>query len=127
MKKIEIAGFEKLKAQLEELLSQFSKLSGKHPDGPTNKLKLEFINELLIDANRLLKGNHKPFKSFEIFDVDSLPTNSDVAVVLSQFLSCLEGWRCEHIFYSSYDWYWKGTEIRAEPPKRSSSRSSDED
>lgn len=117
---VRVHEYEKLKAQLTELLQEMSRLSVKHPDNPINKFKLSFINEKLTEANKLLQGIHKPMANFDSFEEDSLPTNSDVTIVLSQYLSCLEGWRCANIFKQGIEWFWKGTKIRAEQPTRKS-------
>ena len=66
-------------------------------------------------------GKHKPFTDFDIFDEDSLPTNSDVVLILSQYLDTLEGWRSDNVFKDGYSWYWKlggGARASAEAPSR---------
>jgi hypothetical protein len=91
------------------------------PDGPINKFKLKFINEKLKEANTLLQGFHKPFSDFEAFDEADLPTNSDVVLILSQYLDCLEGFRSANIMEESIYWYWKtdgSAKIKTHPPSR---------
>src|SRR5882724_4813098 len=89
--------FVKLQAQMRELLVRMTAISGKAPDLAVNKFKLGMINEQLRIANGLLRDEAKPFESFEVFDEVSLPTNSDVIIVLSQYLACLEKWRSDHV------------------------------
>jgi hypothetical protein len=113
--------FEKVRAQLQQLHNEISALSKSKPDNPINKFKLTFINEKLEEANTILTGAFKPFKDFALFNADELPTNSDVVMVLSQYLDCLEAWRCAHIQLISYSWYWTlndGHEIRTNAPTR---------
>jgi hypothetical protein len=55
--------------------------------------------------------------------VSDLPTNSDVVLVLSQYLSCLEKLRADNIQQTYKDnWHWKiqagGEDIKAAPPKK---------
>ncbi len=121
MKAKDVDFFEKVKAQLQQLHNEVSALSKSKPDNPTNKFKLTFINEKLGEANTILTGEFKPFKDFTLFNVDDLPTNSDVVMILSQYLDCLEAWRCANIHRDDVRWLWKlddKQEIRTQPPSR---------
>jgi len=101
--------FEKVKAQLHQLHNEVSVLSKSKPDNPINKFKLGFINEKLCEANTILTGDFKPFKDFALFNADELPSNSDVVMVLSQYLDCLEAWRSANTQYDmvEFKWRWK--------------------
>ena len=121
MKAKDVDFFEKVKAQLDQLYNEVSVLSKSKPDNPLNKFKLIFINEKLGEANTILIGDFKPFKDFELLNVDELPSNSDVVMVLSQYLECLEAWRSANIHKIDYSWYWRieGKEdIATEGPSR---------
>lgn len=123
MKAKDVDFFEKVKAQLQQLQNEVSVLSKSKPDNPINKFKLGFINEKLGEANTILTGDFKPFKDFALFNVDELPSNSDVVMVLSQYLDCLEAWRSANIQYDRghFEWRWKveGQEgIKTEEPSR---------
>jgi hypothetical protein len=120
VKASDINFFEKVKAQLSQLQNEISVLSKSKPDNPINKFKLGFINEKLVEANTILTGEFAPFKDFTVFDVDTVPTNSDVVMILSQYLDCLEAWRCANIHESSYSWYWNvpGDNLRTQSPSR---------
>jgi hypothetical protein len=78
--------FEKASKQMASLSHEIGELSKKKPDGPINKFKLGVINKLLGDVNPFL-GDQKPFPDFTLFDEDSLPTNSDVKLILSLYMS----------------------------------------
>ena len=97
-------------------------LSKSKPDNPINKFKLTFINEKIEEANTILTGEFKPFRGFTVFNVDELPTNSDIVMVLSQYLDCMEALRSAHVIHvPSLGYCWKtddGKEIRADPPSR---------
>jgi len=121
MKANDVDFFEKIKAQLQQLHNEVSALSKTKPDNPMNKFKLNVINEKLAEANTILTGEFKPFNDFAVFNVDELPTNSDVVMILSQYLDCLEAWRCANIHKVSISWYWKledKQEIPTERPTR---------
>ena len=81
-KKEDVWEFEKLEQQLHSFLDEMSALSSKKPDGPVNKFKLKFLNATLGSINKII-ADYRPFPDFEQFDVDSLPSNSDVVVILS--------------------------------------------
>jgi len=99
--------FEKVRGQLKELHNEIAILSKAKPDNPVNKFKLKFINEKLGDANAVLADSFKPLKGFTLFADDSLPSNSDVVMILSQYLDALESWRCAHIHRLDYKgWVW---------------------
>lgn len=114
--------FERIKAQLAQLHNEVTALSKSKPDNPINTFKLSFINEKLKEANEILSGKFKPFSSFTVFDSSALPTNSDVVVIVSQYLDCLEAWRCANIHNMPMEGYrWRTTDktvIRTEAPSR---------
>jgi hypothetical protein len=122
MKAKDVDFFEKVKAQLQQLQNEVSALSKSKPDNPINKFKLGFINEKLGEANIILTGEFKPFREFTLFNIDELPSNSDVVMVLSQYLDCLEAWRSAHVYYTPGQGNrWKtddGQDIRTEPATR---------
>lgn len=114
--------FEKVVGQIVSLRDDFSIQAKAKPDNALNLLKLAFVNEKLEEANRILTGDYRPFKAFEHFDADSLPTNSDVQLVLSQYLACLERWRSAHVTWDQmeHEWHWRvqGETLRAAPATR---------
>lgn len=117
----EVATFDRVKNQLRQLYEEISTLSKKSPDGAVNRFKLGFINEKLSEANELLGDKSKPSKQFTVFDVDTLPTNSDVVIMLSQYLDALEAWRSGRLHHADFRYYWNtddGTKIEAEKPTR---------
>ena len=62
---------------------------------------------MLETANRLLGEDYRPFPNFEQFDVDALPTTSDVVTMLSQYLRTMDRFRCDHTqkdFRGDYSW-----------------------
>lgn len=107
MKKKEIDTFEKVQAQLEGLHSEISALSKKSQNDALNKFKLKFVNQILAEANTLLGNDYKPFSDFDLFDENDMPTTSDAAMMLTQYLSCLEKLRADNVIEEFGDWYWK--------------------
>lgn len=120
----EVDLFEKLQAQLEGLYNEISALSKKSQNDALNKFKLKFVNQILSEANILLEDDYKPFADFSTFDENDMPTNSDVAMMLTQYLNCFEKLRVDNIRKESnfpQYWYWiidkKSSLSRTHPPK----------
>ncbi len=123
MKEKDIELFEKLNGQLEGLYDEMSALSKKSPTDAVNKFKLKFINQALFEINTFMSDEYKPFAEFTKFEEDDLPTNSDVVLLLSQYLNCMEKLRADNIM-SNFDqeWFWiiqrKISGIQTSPPKK---------
>ncbi len=125
-KQSDIDKFEKVEAQLNALHKELGVLSKKKPDDGTNPFKLKLVNSVLEKANELLEKKYKPFSDFELFDSDTIPTNSDVVTILGQYLSCMEELRSDNIEYDNGWWTWcidgDETDIRTAPPKKLTER-----
>jgi hypothetical protein len=118
----DIETFEKNQLRLAGTYHEVKALSNKRPDDAINLFKLQLINQMLVEANTILKEKSIPFKDFRKFNEIDLPTNSDVVFVLSGYLSAFEKVRLENITEESYgEWYWKAngevTDIRTAPPQ----------
>lgn len=109
MKNSDVDFFERLQSQIQKLHSEMSILAKGKPDNPINKFKLKIVNEKVQDANTILTDTFKPLAGFELFDETELPTNSDVVIVLSQYLQGLESWRSAHTIHDVTDfrYQWK--------------------
>lgn len=115
----EVWEFEKLEQQLHSFLDDMSALSSKKPDGPINKFKLQFLNAILEGINKLI-NDYRPFADFQQFDIDSLPSNSDVVVILSQYAGAVLRFRTQNTSNEYGDWFWglKGSSrgVKTGPP-----------
>lgn len=123
----EIEDFKKILNQLEGLYEEISTLSKKSYTDALNDFKLKLVNQVLERANELLGDDYKPFDDFSLFNNDDIPTNSDVTLVLSQYINCMESLREENIAskieytvsgsVAKIYWSWKNTKIETYPPK----------
>lgn len=102
----QIDEFLKLLLQVDKLLSDFLELSKKKPNDAVNKFKLKIVNNLLTIANKILTKKYMPFDYFELFDEDDLPTNSDVVVIIAQYVACLKKFGRDSTEYQDYTHYW---------------------
>ena len=88
--KIDKDKFNKVNRQLSALHQEVSILSKRKPDDAINKFKLKFINQVLVEVNAVLNRKNKPFQDFATFQEDEMPTNSDVVMILAQYLECFD-------------------------------------
>lgn len=127
MKESEIDEFEKTQNQLDGLHEEISALSKKSYTDAINLFKLKLVNQVIQSSNQILGSPYKPFQDFDTFNEEDLPTNSDVTLVLSQYLNCMESYRVKRISskiewtssgsVAKIYWYWAGTEKETYPPK----------
>lgn len=123
MNKKEIDEFEQIQAQLQGFYTEVSNLAKKKPDDSINLFKLKLINQIIKRASKLLAKN-KPFADFDQFETDNLPSNSDVLIIVSQYLSSLEKLRADNIEYVriSKKWFWildgEISDIQTSEPKK---------
>jgi len=108
---------------MDGLHKEITTLVKKSPNDGLNKFKLKFVNAILSDANNVLGSTHKPLSDFEQFDVDDVPTTSDVALILGQYIEEIERKRADNIKREPAG-YWayqiKGSDrvVRTAPPKK---------
>ncbi len=117
-----IEEFEKTLSQIEALHEELSIISKKVPNDVLNKYKVGLVNTIISRANKLLKADLLPFSDFEAFDNDEMPSNSDVVIMLKQYIACLEKERENNIINDYGHWYWvingKKTLMQTYPPKK---------
>jgi hypothetical protein len=109
MKKEDVVKFESLESQLKGLYEEMQALTRKSPNDAINKFKLELINNILGEVNPFLAALGYPLKYFQSFKEDLLPFNSDVLLVLSQYLSRMENLRSDNIKPGGLhlqSWFW---------------------
>lgn len=98
--------FDVARDQLQSFYDEFVKLSNKKPDGAVNKFKLVHLNGVVRTGNGLLGNGYVPFAGFTEFNEDELPSNSDVVMMLAQYLSQMDRFHVDHSFqegkYSSH-------------------------
>ena len=112
MKVAQIENFEKLVIQLNGAYEEIAVLSKKSPNEALNTFKLRLVNTLLGQSNQLLGSSHRPFSDFALFEEDDVPTNSDVVLILSQYLEALERLKLDNVDRVDGDWVWKASDNR---------------
>jgi|SRR5665647_590571 len=92
------ATFDRLNPMLEAAHREMSELSKKKQDGIVNALKIKMLNRLLTELSAVLKDD--PSHAFlDLLDEESLPQNSDVVLILSQWQASLKQFHTKHYGY----------------------------
>lgn len=107
MKNVEdVEKLEKLIGQLQGAHNELSLLAKKSPNDALNPFKLKLINAVLKSGNSVLGESYKPFDGFDEFDIDDVPSNSDVTMVLSQYMEETERFRSDNVTRDGRFWYY---------------------
>ena len=110
MTKEQINEFEKVLAQLRGFYEDINVLVKKSPKDEVDTFKLKLINKVLAKANEII-ADSKPFDDFTEFDIDGdMPNNGDVAMILGQYINCLEVVKKDNVHPFCGRWYWKTEE-----------------
>lgn len=106
MKKEDIILFEKLRIQFEALHKELSPHALKKPNDAINKFKISIVNNYLNDINKIIGEEFVPITGFLVFEEDTLPSISDVVLVISQYLKSMEMFRSCNIYFDEVDRCW---------------------
>jgi hypothetical protein len=108
----EVKKFEMLFPMLDSDIAEIRELSKKKQDEPLNPFKVKIINKKLGQIKELLK-NEPSSEYLELLDEDSLPTNSDAVLMLTQFINSLKQFKKKYyesdgsdidVFGEKYSW-----------------------
>jgi hypothetical protein len=105
--KNEVEELERLIIQLSGLHTEISQLAKKSPNDALNAFKLKLVNKIIAAGNGILAEGYRPFEDFEQFDADDMPSNSDVTMILKQYMEQSERFRSDNVVYEDYDWVYK--------------------
>ena len=81
-----------IRPMLSSAVIEFKEFSKKDPKGIINKRKLSLVNGILQDAMKLLE-NEPTIKYLSLLDEDDMPSNSDVSLLLGQFVAAMSAFR----------------------------------
>jgi hypothetical protein len=88
----DVEKFQMLYPMVKSDLEEIRELSKKKQDEPLNKFKVKTINKKLTQIHALLAK--EPTAEFlEILDEDTLPSNSDAVLMISQFIKALDQYK----------------------------------
>jgi hypothetical protein len=81
---------------------EMSELFKKKQDGIVNSLKIRNINRLLTELHKLL-AKDPSLEFVELLEEETLPQNSDVVLLLSQWQAALHQYKQHHSVWDSVD------------------------
>ncbi|MGQ0527426.1 MAG: hypothetical protein ACT4OY_05270 [Alphaproteobacteria bacterium] len=119
----EVEKLEKVIGQLQGAYAEVSILAKKSPADALNAFKLNLINNVIKTANEVLGEKYRPFDHFDKFDPNDLPSNSDVTMILAQYMEEAERFRSDNVIYvPSEGWVYKvagkSSGIKSGPPSK---------
>lgn len=96
--------YEVMMPLLQAMYSEFKEFSKKKPEEVVSKAKIKVVNRLLTRCQSVL-GAEASIDYLDLPDEDDVPQNSDVVLMLSQYVAAMNQ------FHSTY-YKWDGTEWR---------------
>ena len=102
----DIERLEKIIGQLQAAHSEVAILAKKSPSDPLNSFKLKMINKVIQGSNDVLGKKYKPFDDFTQFEEDDLPSNSDVTMLLAQYMEETERYRSDNVVRKGSFWFY---------------------
>jgi len=111
----EVKKFEMLFPMLDSDVAEIRELSKKKQDEPLNPFKVKIINKKLGQIKELLK-NEPSSEYLELLDEDTLPTNSDAVLMITQFINAMGQFKRKYyesdgsdidVFGAKYTWKMK--------------------
>jgi chromatin segregation and condensation protein Rec8/ScpA/Scc1 (kleisin family) len=85
----EIEKFEMLDKLTDSIYTEMKEFSKKKPDEPLNKFKVKSVNRVLEQVKAILQ-NEPTVEFLDLLDDESLPSNSDSILILSQFMASMK-------------------------------------
>lgn len=85
--------------------AEFKDLSKKQPEGPVSKRKIAAANRLLVQCRDVLI-DELTIDFLDLLDEDDLPLNSDVVLVMSQYVAAMQGFHTRHHGVRGMDFGW---------------------
>lgn len=87
--------YDQLAPMLEAAHHEMTELSKKKQDGVVNALKITMLNRLLGELSKVIEKD--PSHAFvDMLDEETLPQNSDVVLILSQWRAALKQYKDRH-------------------------------
>jgi hypothetical protein len=99
------ATYDRLVPMLEAAHREMTELSKKKQDGIVNAFKIKMLNRLLTELGKVIEND--PSHAFvDMIDEETIPQNSDVVLILSQWQAALKQYRNRHHGFDSKTHRW---------------------
>jgi len=93
------------KPLLQSMYEEFKELSKKKPEAALSKSKVKIVNRLLERVREVLAGEAS-IDFLDLFDEDDIPQNSDVVLMLSQYVAGMDAFKEKYYGYNGRDHAW---------------------
>lgn len=90
---------------IEAMYAEFKELGRKKPEGALSKPKIALVNRLLEKCREVLKGEDA-LEFLDLLSEDDVPQNSDVVLMLSQYVAAMKQFRTTHYGWDGTDHAW---------------------
>ena len=100
--------YQLLSPLLSTIAVEMKELSKKKADTPINTYKLKVINRVLEPIRKMM-SNESSIQYLDLLVDDDLPSNSDVVLIISQYIAALTMFREKYYSYDNYEgeYTWK--------------------
>lgn len=95
--------FDMLYPMIKSDLAEIRELSKKKQDEPLNSFKVKMLNKKLGQVKELLR-EEPSIQYLELLDEETLPTNSDAVLMVSQFINAMTQFRDKYYTSDGSDW-----------------------
>lgn len=99
--------YEVMSPLLEAMFAEFKELSKKKPEGPISSQKIKVVNRLLESCREVLETEDS-INFLDVIDEDDVPQNSDVVLMLSQYVAAMSTFKSKYYGFTSglgHDWF----------------------
>lgn len=103
--KKKVQTYETIMPLMSSMFSEFKELSKKKPDAAVNKKKITIVNRILNKA-RVVLEDEESIDFLDLLDEDDMPQNSDVTLILSQYVAAMEEFNKKYYSWNNLEWEW---------------------
>lgn len=90
---------------LQSMYDEFKELSKKKPEAALGKGKVKIVNRLLERVCDVLAGEAS-MDFLDMLDEDDIPQNSDVVLMLSQYVAAMNAFKEKYYGYNGSEYAW---------------------
>ncbi|AFZ57344.1 hypothetical protein H6G54_25595 [Anabaena cylindrica FACHB-243] len=90
---------------LEAMQEEFQELTKKKPEAVLNKSKVKIVNRLLESCRKVL-DLEASLEYLDLMDEDDIPQNSDVALMLSQYVAAMRQFKSTYYVHDGKEYRW---------------------
>lgn len=90
---------------LQAMYAEFKEFSKKKPDAVLSKSKVQVVNRLLEKCREVLESESS-LQFLDLVDEDDIPQNSDVILMLSQYVAAMKQFREVYFGWTGMEHTW---------------------